>query len=51
MLPRPLDVGRVGIQAVDQVSVGCPQRGRQPAVAAAEVYDQAAVNPGGRENF
>ncbi|MCX5656572.1 MAG: hypothetical protein NTY65_18195 [Planctomycetota bacterium] len=39
-----VDVGRIGIEAVDQVTVASAQGGRQPPVAAAEVDDQAALD-------
>ena len=34
----------VGVEAVDAVAVACPQRGRQRAIAAAEVDDEAPAH-------
>jgi len=49
-LARLRHVGRVGIQAVDDVAVTGPQRRRQRAVAAAQMDDEPALDPSGLEN-
>ncbi len=44
------DVGGVGVETVDEITVVRPQRGRQPAVAAADVNDEPALDPGRRQD-
>ena len=45
-----LDLGRVGIEAVNQIAAAGPQGFRQPAVAATEVNHQSSMHAGRLEN-
>ena len=51
VLPRLFDGGCVAIEALDLKAVGCSQGGGEPAVATAQMNDEAALNLRGVQNF
>jgi hypothetical protein len=50
VLPSLLHVCRVGVEAVDQIAVTGPQGRGQPAVTAADVNHEAALDAGIRQD-
>jgi hypothetical protein len=50
VLSRPSHIARVAIEPVDKIRCSGSKGGGQPAVAAAQVNDQPAFDPGSLQN-
>lgn len=51
VLPGLLDVGRIGVQALDEAALARAQRGRHLPVAATDVNDQPAFHARGVQDL
>jgi hypothetical protein len=51
MAASDFDILRVGVQAVNDISLIVPQGGRQPAVATINVDNQSTLDAGLLQNF